>query len=324
MSANLYGKWDTPDVDPIVHWTPSRLAYLEALFTHPKLPSDIIHALVRPHTIQRLTNNYLRQLRGKPNLFIHWPTDQRRSYQALYRPRHLSLTSKASDILTEHGTATPQQVRWYQARLSAERPTEYEHDLASSVLVGLIHYTVKNRGLEYVSWAEILAKAPEEIKALHNPLELSVEITHELAKEPVTTILPDGLFGIGYGEGFRFFANEWERAPKTKNPESLKTFAKSLLRKLLGYEDILERGLYHSQFGIPWRNFYVLLNFQRATQVEPTLALIRERIKPKHQKRFLVKAFPEFIDYERTPPPSLDPLATPWKTTEGEFDLSKP
>ena len=179
--------------------------------------------------------------------------------------------------------------------------------------------------LKLAAWPDILAKAPTKTRALAKPLSMAAKIIHRFEdsrKTIDTTVTPDALFGLGYGEGWRFLSLEADRATETIRPSA--AFRNSYLRKLLGYQEILSRRVYQTQFGLPKFTFYVLTVTTNHARLHSIMRLVEEVVDRDWRRFFLFKAGPEFGAFERTPLPTLDLLATPWQRARGEpLDISK-
>jgi hypothetical protein len=93
-----FGRWERGWSEPIKAWTPADFGYL---LGHPKLPSDILHALVRPGVTQFVTNRRLRRMHCQPNAILDWPEQQKAAFNANYRPRIFSLNSKGLALLRD-------------------------------------------------------------------------------------------------------------------------------------------------------------------------------------------------------------------------------
>ena len=324
--ATQYHRWERGRSEPIKAWTPADFAYLLGLYRHRKLPSDILHALVRPTVTQFVTNRRLRRMHSQPNAILDWPEQQKAAYNANYRPRIFSLNPKGLALLVDTGALTPEAARWYEARRRAEHRPEFEHELMVDVIGALIELSANRRSLALASWPDILAKAPARTRSMAKPLSMPVAISHRFEnhrKSIDTTITPDALFGLGYGHGWRFFALEADRATETIRPSA--AFRNSYLRKLLGYQEILARHVYQEQFGLPKFGFYVLTVTTSEARLESIRALVEEVVARDWRRFFLFKAVPQFRAFERTPLPTLDLLATPWQRAKGEpLDIGKP
>jgi hypothetical protein len=89
-------------------------------------------------------------------------------------------------------------------------------DCLASIELGVRQQT----SLRFISWQEILAKAPERTCSTDNPFAIPVAISHTLPGSGTThraeiKAIPDGLFGLEYVRDgqklYRFFALEADR-----------------------------------------------------------------------------------------------------------------
>jgi hypothetical protein len=178
-------------------------------------------------------------------------------------------------------------------------------------------------GLRFVSCDEILAKAPETTRNSPAPPQFSVSIAHEFAggrhENMDLRLAPDGLFGLEYTQGvtksYRFFALEADRGTMPTARDNLRQ--SSILRKILGYREVLENRLYKIRLGVP--NLVVLTVTLTETHARNIGALTRE-ISGGWSRAFLVKTIPAG---SREPCPDL--LLAPWARPSGEkFDIAAP
>jgi hypothetical protein len=262
----------------------------------------------------------------RPNALVDWPEPQRAAFNANYRPRVFSLNQKGLDFLLETGLITAEGAKWHQARRRADHRPEFEHELMVDVIGALVELSAQRRNLKLAAWPEILAKAPAKTRALGKPLSMAAKITHRFEdsrKTIDTSVTPDALFGLGYAEGWRFLSLEADRATETIRPSA--AFRNSYLRKLLGYQEILSRHVYQTQFGLPKFTFYVLTVTTNEARMHSIMRLVEEVVDRDWRRFFLFKVMPEFKAFARTPLPILDPLTTPWQRVKGEpLDISKP
>ena len=99
--------------------------------------------------------------------------------------------------------------------------------------------------LRFIAWPEILARAPEAIRASRTPFRLPLPSGGYL--------VPDGVFGIEYRTGeaktYHFFALEADRG--TMPVCRSKPGQTSYLGKLAAYGDIITRQVHKTHWGIP-------------------------------------------------------------------------
>jgi len=150
--------------------------------------------------------------------------------------------------------------------------------------------------LRFITWPEILARAPEAIRASGRPFRLPLPSGGYLA--------PDGLFGIEYrcddAKAYRFFALEADRGTMPivrSNPKQT-----SYLGKLAAYGDIIAQQAHKTYWGIP--NLLVLTLTTSAAR----LSEIVTKLGANGQPVFLFKAVEE-RSFSK-PIPTL--LTEPW------------
>lgn len=139
-----------------------------------------------------------------------------------------------------------------------------------------------------------------------------------LSKQAIQkALVPDELFGINYGDSYRFFAVEIDRQTESierKNPEQ-NTFGK----KLANYLDVMKHRTYKEIWGVP--TLMVLTVTTNVTHMKNMMSYLH-KLDPKLSERFLFKALPTFGANWRVPP--LLDMLEPWDCTQGSFDISLP
>lgn len=203
------------------------------------------------------------------------------------------------------------------------------HGFMTACITANIELEVKKAGYRFISQEEILkAKTcPEATRQMAKPLSLQSSIAHNFRKADGSTYThrsnrptePDQLFGIDYGNGFRFFALEADRGTEPLTRPDLNQ--NSILRKVLSYKDILIRGEYKKQWGIP--NLYPLFITTAADRVDNMLDLTRT-IYPNGSNFLLFKSISGFHQYLRTPPLIAELFTVPYKRTGDPFAISRP
>lgn len=181
------------------------------------------------------------------------------------------------------------------ARAGVQR--QFLHTLMScEALASMEIGTRTTEALRFISWPEILARAPEATRRSRAPLRLPVPSGGYL--------LPDGAFGIEYrtGEtkGYRFFALEADRG--TMPVSRSKPAQTSYLGKLFAYGEIIEHQVHKTHWGVP--NLLVLTvttNVARITEITAKLGT--------GSSAFLFKAAEDSALTKPTP----ELLASPWQ-----------
>lgn len=208
------------------------------------------------------------------------------------------LTRRAEEALASLGKLN---------RYSAPAGGGYQHAFMCASITANIELEATRAGFAYIGQEEILSRhtCPAETKNADKPLTLETSISHVFKQRggnPPTRhsnrrTHPDQLFGINYGNGFRFFALEADRGTEPLVRQNLDN--NSILRKLLSYKYILEHGIHQKRFGIPNLNLlFVTTSQERARNV---LQLARQT-HPNGAPNLLFKAIPGLCAYFRTPP----------------------
>lgn len=131
-------------------------------------------------------------------------------------------------------------------QVAATAHRQFLHALMICEALASIELAVReDENLRFIAWPEILARAPEAIRASRTPLRLPIPSGGYL--------VPDGVFGIEYRDKgtktFRFFALEADRGTMPiarTNPKQ-----SSYLGKLAAYGEIVARQVHKTHWGIP-------------------------------------------------------------------------
>jgi Replication-relaxation len=159
--------------------------------------------------------------------------------------------------------------------------------------------------LRFISWPEILARAPEAVRASGKSLRLPVPSGGY--------VVPDGVFGIEYrssgSSSYRFFALEADRG--TMPIARTNARQSSYLGKLAAYREIIVRHVHKTHWGIP--NLLVLTLTTSAARCSEIVAKLGAGGSPA----FLFKV----ADGKTLATPAPDLLSEPW-TRAGAPPLS--
>ncbi len=176
----------------------------------------------------------------------------------------------------------------------------------------------ENPSLRFISWQEIIAKAPESTRNLHNPFELSVSISHTFSNFKATQradikIVPDALFGLEYTtygqKSYRFLALEADRNQMPVARSNLRQ--SSYLKKILSYRAIAAQNVHKTHLGIP--NFLVLNVITNERHMKSIMALLDAITAQKGSQMFLFKSISTLGDFRIAPAPTSHMLTAPWK-----------
>jgi hypothetical protein len=122
---------------------------------------------------------------------------------------------------------------------------QFQHSLMTCEVLASIELACRDRDdIRFISWPEILAKAPEATKQSAKPFVLAADSE---------VVVPDALFGLEYRregrKAFRFFALEADRGTMPIARASKQ--GTSLLGKLVTYQKVLANEVYRARLGIP-------------------------------------------------------------------------
>jgi Replication-relaxation len=150
--------------------------------------------------------------------YINRPVQQWQFANCRYMPVIYELDTKGEHVLREQGLMDDRGPLLKKGRMGAYR--QFSHQLMICDCMASIELGVRERpDLRFISWQEIMAKAPARETA--NPFEMPASISHTLPRSQNThradiTIVPDGLFGLEYTHdattSYRFFALEADRS----------------------------------------------------------------------------------------------------------------
>jgi hypothetical protein len=175
---------------------------------------------------------------------------------------------------------------------------QFEHTLMVCEVLASIELAIRaRRDVRFISWPEILAKAPDSTCQSTRPYILSPAYG--------CAAVPDALFGIEYRQdgrkAFRFFALEADRGtmPIVRATHT----GTSILAKMENYERIVEQATYRRTLGIP--NLLILTvttsETRRAEMVAKCSAMLADG------RAFLFRTFAGAIT------PDMALLAAPWQ-----------
>ncbi len=165
-----------------------------------------------------------------------------------------SADARCMPVVHESGTGSERALRAWGARaddgstpLADTAHRQFLHALMICEVLASIELAVRaDRRLRFITWPEILARAPEAVRASGTPVRLPVPSGGYL--------VPDGSFGIAYQDGdakatYRFFALEADRG--TMPIARSDTKQTSYLGKLAAYDQIIARQIHKTHWGIP-------------------------------------------------------------------------
>jgi hypothetical protein len=232
-------------------------------------------------------------------------------------PLIYELDAKGEQLLRQLGLVQSGSPLLQKGRAGACR--QFAHDLMICDCMASMELGMReDPALRFISWREIIAKAPETTRALHNPFEIPVSISHTFSNTKGTQradikIVPDALFGLEYTsngqKSYRFFALEADRNQMPVARSNLRQ--SSYLRKILAYRAIAAQNIYKTHLGIP--NFLVLNVITNERHMRSIMALLDEMTAKHGSQMFLFKSISTLGDFRIAPAPTSHILIAPWK-----------
>jgi len=249
--------------------------------------------------------------------YINRPPQQWQFANSRHMPLIYELDEKGEQVLRQQGLIQSDSPLLAKGRTGACR--QFAHELMICDCIASIELGVReDPALRFISWQEIIAKAPESARNLHNPFELRVAISHAFsnskgAQQADIKTVPDGLFGLEYSANgqktYRFFFLEADRNQMPVARSNLRQ--SSYLRKILAYRAIAAQNIYKSHLGIP--NFLVLNVITNERHLNSIMALLDEVTAKKGSQMFLFKSISTLGDFRVAPAPTSHILTAPWK-----------
>jgi hypothetical protein len=261
--------------------------------------------------------------------YINRPAQQWQFANCRYMPVIYELDDKGEQVLRDRGLMRSDSPLLKKGRTGAYR--QFAHQLMICDCIASIELGVRqDPNLRFISWQEIMFKAPEKTRNLDNPFELPVSISYTFPRTGNThradiRIVPDGLFGLEYtrdGEkAYRFFALEADRVTLPITRSDL--HQTSYLKKILGYRQISAQNIHKSHLGLP--NLLVLNVTTNESHMRNVMALVEELAHEGRSKLFLFKPMSSLGDFEKAPAPTPHVLTGPWERVGvEEFRIDRP
>jgi Replication-relaxation len=260
--------------------------------------------------------------------YINRPEQQWQFANSRHMPVIYELDAKGEQVLREHGLWHDVSPLLKNGRMGAYR--QFAHQLMICDFMASIDLGVRDEpSLRFISWRDIIAKAPEQTRRADNPFEIPVSITHAFpgtgqAHSADIRIVPDGLFGLEYAhEGemsYRFFALEADRGTMPIVRSNL--HQTSYLKKMLAYRQIAILNLQRTFLGLP--NLFVLNVTTNEQREENMLSLLNGLTAGQGSKLFLFKTLSTLGDFREAPAPTSHILTAPWSRAGcGDFYINK-
>jgi len=242
--------------------------------------------------------------------YLNRPEQQWELVNCRYRPVVYELDAKGEQVLRERGLMNGNSPLLTKGRTGAYR--QFAHQLMICECMASIELGVReDPNLHFISWQEILTKAPERTRSAHNPFELPVSISYSCPRtgrvcQADINMVPDGLFGLEYTrdgqKAYRFFALEADRNTVPVRRSDLGQT--SYFRKILGYRQIVTQNIHKTHLGIP--KLLILTVTTNEVHMANIMALVRELASEGKSKLFLFKTMDNVG-------PAAHVLLQPWR-----------
>jgi|GEM_PF-478854 len=332
----------TPSDRPIL-LTPRDLEIFKVLDRYRHLRSSHFHALLdsksRPRFIERLgrlfhgcyTCNHSSDREHTSTCSAVWylerPEEQTQCINARYTPAVYELSEMGEQFLREHGGANSASVLLHRGRGKGRL---FQHELMIGDILSSLEIGIKARPeLSFISWQQILERAPADTRNAEAPFKIPVSIMYEfkngrksIVERYHQPLEPDSLFGIARPNvAPRFYALEADRANEPVRRTTLKNT--NWLRKLLQYLEIMRSQSftydghatrmsgYQHHFHIP--NMTLLVVTTSEVQMRDIMELLLELTQGKGHQHILFRTMPSLASLEVAPPPTPFILDTAWQ-----------
>lgn len=316
-----HSRWERPNGGSI-QITERDLDYLELLFEIGPLRANFLHALVSPNVSQVVTTRRLNKLFRAPHAFVDRPKQQRESYTANYSFIVYDISAKGEQLLADRGRISDEERVW-RGGLSRGRYVSFWHEvMLGEIVAGLRLGLSRNSAPRFISWREILRKAPSATRASKSPFAMGAELRNPIFPPGVSAkVVPDSIFGLEYMQdgkrSYRFFAVEADRATEPVHRTTL--HGSSFHKKIELYREVVRQEAHLSHLGVP--NLFVLTVTTSERHKDSLINFVKATYG--QSKLFLFKHLTG--NGESTIPPSPDILRVPWRRAGYEdFDIFRP
>ena len=261
--------------------------------------------------------------------YINRPEQQWQFANCRHMPVIYELDDMGEQVLRERGLILSDSPLLKKGRMGAYR--QFAHELMICDCMASIELGVRqDHGLRFISWQEIIGKAPGSASKLDNPFAIPVSISHTFSRTGAMQradikIVPDGLFGLEYArdglKAYRFFALETDRNTQPVARSDL--HQSSYLRKILAYRQISTQDTHKSHLGLP--NLFVLTVTTNESHMANIMSLVKELAHEGKSKLFLFKTMSTVGDFKKAPVPSAQMLTDVWQRVGHDaFRIDRP
>jgi hypothetical protein len=297
-----------------IELTTRDIELFKLLYRYQYLRSDFLYALLGGESEtrfkERLGDLY------HDGRFINRPEQQWQFANCRCMPLVYELDVRGEQVLRDQGQLVHNSPLLKKGRMGACR--QFAHQLMICDCLASIELGVRQHpSLRFISWQEILAKAPQRTCSTDTPFAIPVTISHTLPGSGTThraevKAIPDGLFGLEYVRDdqklYRFFALEADR--NTIPVKRANLALSSYLRKILAYRQIVMQDVHRTHLGMP--NLLVLTVTTNEQHMWNIMALVKELATEAKSTLFLFKTMSSLGDFQKASAPTPHILTEPW------------
>jgi hypothetical protein len=274
--------------------SPRDFAIFRRLREYRYLPSTYIHAFVGGASQTRFKERL-------GDLFHEGFIDRPDQQWCLSDARCAPVTHEMGEGARRALLARPDSDADARTFLASTAHRQYAHSLLICEVLASIELGARAAGVRFISWAEILARAPEATQRLAKPFALP---------QGSGDIVPDALFGLEYAndgpKSYRFFALEIDRG--TMPVVRANGSASSYLAKLEAYQRVIEGRTFKAHLGIS--SFLVLTVTTNEARVNTMMRSCCGRAR--ENSAFLFKTIPARALSHGLPTPDTNLFCAPW------------
>jgi hypothetical protein len=306
-----------------------RYRYLRSTALWALLPTAVRGKSVKRFQ-DRLTDLFHETGTEHGGAYLDWPQQQRQAFNARYAPSIYALAPAGERLLQELGIAEQNVTDLVRnGRMGAIRA--FPHAMMICDTLAAIELGARaDPQVRFITWPEIIARAPQATRKSSNPFAIPVTVRHSFVNTGQTPsarfhLIPDGLFGLEYTQrsgkrAYRFFALEAEHRNRVDSRGLKQT---SFLKKVLGYRHILEHELQKAHFGVT--SLYLLTVTPTASRIATMQETVHAVYGTAGFPRFLFSPIPVLGFPYRVPPPMPELYTAGWsRAGHGVFFLSNP
>ena len=294
--------------------SPRDLLIFRLLARYRYLPSNFLHAFVGGNPIrfkQRLGELFHEGYLGRP--YRQW-----QAMNARYRPAVYELDDKARAELMEADIP---------GRYRVGAGGSFAHELIVCIITASLELAARDiSDLNFVTWEELAMTAPASVRLSPTPSTVPVSIRHHDRRHEFN-LKPDGRpFALRHASTagptriLYFPGIEVDRHTEPLSAFDLER--SSILRKVLGYREMVATEAYKSRLG--FTNMLVPIVTVNPQHMHNMIDLVLQLTNGKGASYLLFKTVPDFVSLEKTLAPDDRLLREPWQRAGySPFDIAK-